>query len=113
MDFTPLWNLQGTKRMDPNHELVLDTMFAGAVVMKDEIPRVLAAFEAFDKAFPGSSLPEQSEIIRREILERDDRIGVCWNQASGIAHAWEVQIPGSGSYIPYNIREQTEHWVVE
>lgn len=112
MDFSPLWALQDSPQMEANHSLVLKTTFDGAVVMKDEIPKVLAAFSAFDAEFPGSSLPKQADIIERKILHNDDMMGVCWSQTSSLAHAWEVQDDETDAYIPYNVNEQTEHWVV-
>lgn len=113
MDPSPLWELRGTKRLEENDELVLDTTLDGAVVMKPELPRVLAAFKAFDQTYPGSSLPEQAAIIRREILNQSQRIGVCWNQTSGIGHAWEVTESGTASYVPYNVNHQSDHWLVQ
>jgi hypothetical protein len=112
MDFSPLWELRDTPRMQPNDGLVLDTTFDGAVVMKDDIPKVLEAFAEFNEEFPGSSLPEQADIINREIMNRDDMVGVCWNQTSGIEHAWEVRDTATNDYVPYNVNEQTEHWLV-
>lgn len=111
MDFSPLWELCDTPRMKDKDSLVLKTTFDNVVFMQEDIEEMLDAFADFDNKHPGSSLPEQAELIREKILNDDNMIGVCWNQISSIPNAWKVTSPQDNQLEPYNINEQSEHWV--
>lgn len=108
--FEKLWKLTDTGTLEAFENLTMKTTFDRVIAKKEDIPAILEAFEQFDKAFPGSSLLEQAEIIRNEILNNDEMIAVCWNQTSNTCTQWEPDYDDNDEEIHYNINTNDNHW---
>lgn len=89
--------------------IALGTTFDNVIVMREDIPKVISAFESF---VGETSLPEQAAILTNA-LKNDDLIAIGWNQTSVNGDTW-TNIGGydeeNEEYLPYNILTMTEHW---
>lgn len=108
--FQDLWKKADTGFLSDAENTVLKSTFDNVVVKKEDIPMLLEAFKEYDEQFPNSSLLAQAHIIKKEILQDDDMIGVCWNQTSVNSNPWTEYDDEADESIPYNVLEGNRHW---
>lgn len=104
-----IWDLAKDERLSENERIVLKTTFDYVVVKKEDLPKVIDAFNDFEGE---TSLKEQAEILVK-MFNDDDVIAVGWNQTSVNGDTWG----NFGGYdeekyedIPYNILTMDKHW---
>ena len=104
-----VWDLFDNPKLSESDKIVLGTTFDDVIVMRDDVPKVLEAFKAFEG---NTSLLEQAEEIKRVLNEDNDVIAIAWNQTSVNGDAWETSTMDENQeyYLPYNILTGTEHW---
>lgn len=106
-----LWKMADKGTLSHAENIVLKSTFDNVVVKEEEIPMLLEAFKEYDKQFTGSSLLEQAEIIKEEILNNDEMIAVCWNQTSVNSNPWtDGYDEDKEEDIPYNVLTENRHW---
>ncbi|MGF7535032.1 hypothetical protein AAGG74_15285 [Bacillus mexicanus] len=108
--FQELWKLTDTGALDDFENITLKSTFDNVVVKKEDIPMLLEAFRLYESRFPNSSLLEQAEIIKKDILEDKEMIAVCWNQTSVNANPWtDGYDEDNEEKIPYNVLTGERH----
>lgn len=108
-----IYDLADDPRIPMHERIVLYTTFDKMLVKKEEIPKVIDAFNLF---IGETSLPVQAKILER-LMERDDWIAVGWNQNSVVSSNWG----NCGGYdeaadkeIPYNCLTMMDHkWLFD
>ena len=103
-----IWDLADNEKVSMTDKIVLLTTFDKVLVRREDLTKVIAAFNAFEGE---TSLKEQA-LILQEMLEDETCIAVGWNQTSVNADTWlssnydeELE-----DYVPYNCLEQNEHY---
>lgn len=79
------WDLIDDPRLTLSERIVLGSTYDNVVVMREDLPRLIAAFRAFEGQ---SSLPEQADLIM-QVLDTTDLIAIGWNQTSVNSDSWE------------------------
>jgi len=104
-----VWALASKEDVPLADKIVLCTTFDKVLVKKEDLPRVILAFEMFEGE---TSLKEQAVILRR-MFDGDKCIAVGWNQTSVNADTWTT-IGGydeeKEEHTPYNCLKQNDHW---
>lgn len=108
-----IWDLYNKDNVSITDKICLFTTFDNCLVKKENIPKVVEAFRAFEGE---SSLKEQARVLEL-LCNDDDCIAVGWNQTSVNGDTWITR----GGYdeendigIPYNCLTGTEHyWLFE
>ncbi len=102
-----IWNLVDDSRLSEAEKIVLSSTFDNVVVMVADIPKLVAAFRAFEG---DTSLAEQADLIEGAT----DLIAIAWNQTSVNGDAWQsdtsVIEDDDEFYPPYNILKENKHW---
>lgn len=103
-----IWDLADNEKVSTTDKIVLLTTFDKVLVRREDLAKVIAAFNAFEGE---TSLKEQA-IILQEMLEDEACIAVGWNQTSVNADTWLTYNYNEEAedYLPYNCLEQTEHY---
>ena len=103
-----VWALYNSDNISEIDKIVLGSTFDYVVVKKENIDKLLDAFEKFEGE---TSLKEQSKLIRDSIDENTMAIG--WNQTSVNGDTW-VNYGGYDEkkdiYLPYNLNSMDKHW---
>ena len=104
-----IWDLADNPEITFHERIVLFTTLDDCLVKKEDIERVIEAFEQFGG---DTNLPEQAEILRK-IAEDDNVIAVGWSQNSVSCEGWDA----AGGYdeeteecLPYNCLTGTKHY---
>lgn len=104
-----IWQLYGSDKVSEKDQIVLATTFDGCLVRKEDIPKVIDAFNSFGGE---TSLPEQAEILQKA-FDDPEIIAVGWNQTSVNGDTWS-NIGGydeeEDEYLPYNCLTMKDHW---
>lgn len=109
-----IWALADNPEIPLHDRIVLFTTFDDCLVKKEDIPRVIEAFRAFerDDHQGETSLGEQADILQT-IYDDPETIAVGWNQTSVTCENWE----NIGGYddekdetIPYNCLTGDKHY---
>lgn len=103
-----IWNLQDDKNVSVLDKICLHTTFDNCLIHKEDIPRIVEAFRAFDGE---TSLPEQADILEK-MFNDDNCIAVGWNQTSVNADTWSNYDYDEENdvLIPYNCITGTKHY---
>lgn len=112
MQTTPLqaiWDLEERDDVSITDKICLFTTFDNCLIKKEDIPRVIEAFRAFEGE---TSLKEQADVLE-QLYADEDCIAVGWNQTSVNYDSWGT----FGGYdeekdesIPYNCLTGTQHY---
>ena len=111
-----VWHLLIADGVSITDKIVLGTTFDNVLVRRDDIPKVIEAFEAFDKEHEGmTNLKEQADGLRA--FYKDEEVSaVGWNQTSVNGEDWsnigEPIIDEDGDEVggPYNFKTGNRHW---
>lgn len=108
-----IWALANNKDVPLDERLVMATTFDKVLVKRENLPRLIEAFRAFDKTYEGkSSIGEQADILE-SFLEVEDMDTVGWNQTSVNGDTWD-NFGGldeeTEEYLPYDINTMEDHW---
>lgn len=104
-----IWELVNNANMTVNERIVMASTFDNVLVRKENISRLLDAFNEYSNE---TSLKEQAEIIRLAVEEDEEIIAIGWNQTSVTGDTWH----NAGGYdeddnpIGYSMERQSEHW---
>jgi hypothetical protein len=105
-----IWDLAENENIPEHERIVMSTTFDKAVVKKEDIPKIIEAFNAFEGE---TSLKDQAKVLQT-MFDDDKCIAVAWNQTSVSGDgAWDCmgeydeEIEGG---IPYNLNTGDEHW---
>lgn len=101
-----IWDLYKKENVSDIDKIVLGTTFDDVIVKKEDVQKVIDAFNGFEGE---TSLKEQAAILE-EILKDEEYIAVAWNQTSVNGGAWERYDEEEEEYEPYNIFKGKEHW---
>ncbi len=103
-----IWDLADSEKVCVTDKIVLFTTFDKVLVKKEDLSRVIEAFNAFEGE---TSLKEQAAVLQK-MLGNENCIAVGWNQTSVSADTW-----GNYNYddetderLPYNCLTQDEHY---
>lgn len=72
-----VWDLSKDQRLSEAERICLLSTFDNVMVLKEDIPKLCAAFREFAGE---TSLPEQATLI--ETIPKDNMWGIVWNQTS-------------------------------
>lgn len=99
-----------TNELAPDDRWVLASTYDRVIIPRESLPRLIEAFERFLTRHSTPNLERQLTALRVMLVE-PDVIGVCYNQTSVNAGAWQVPDPeDEGNLIPYNINRDKGHW---
>lgn len=103
-----IWNLADDEKVSITDRICLFTTLDKILVKKEDLEKVINAFEDFEGE---TSLKEQAEILEG-LLKDDDCIAVGWNQTSVNCDTWEGYSydEDKDETIPYNCLKQSEHY---
>lgn len=103
-----IWDLADSEELSLNEKIVLYTTFDSMLVKKEDLTRVIEAFNKFEGV---TSLKEQA-IVLVEMLKDENCIAVGWNQTSVNVDNWCncIYDAESEDYLPYNCLTQNEHF---
>lgn len=102
-----IWNLFDREDVDMIDRIVLGTTFDHVMVKRENIHRVIDAFETFEG---DTNLKEQAEALR-ELLKDEDKVAFAWNQTSVNAGEWmHSGIFDGEDELPYNFKTQDRHF---
>lgn len=103
-----IWDLADSEELSLNEKIVLYTTFDSVLVKKENMPRVIEAFNKFEGV---TSLKEQAAVLA-EMFEDENCIAVGWNQTSVNAKTWDnyAYDEKTGDGVPYNCLTQDEHF---
>ncbi|MGJ0848163.1 hypothetical protein ACR77J_15845 [Tissierella praeacuta] len=103
-----IWNLSDNDKVSEIDKIVLFTTFDRCLVKKEDIEKVIKAFEEFEGE---TSLKEQAEVLK-ELLKDDNCIAVGWNQTSVNCDTWlgYDYDEDNDETIPYNCLENDKHY---
>ena len=111
-----IWHLFIIDSVSITDKIVLGTTFDNVLVRREDIPKVIEAFEAFDKEHDGmTNLKEQADGLRA-FYEDEDVSAVGWNQTSVNGDDWsnagDTILDEDGAEIgsPYNYKTGKKHW---
>jgi hypothetical protein len=103
--FSRTWeHVKPAGRLPMAYRIVLLTTFDGAMVMRDDIPRVCSAMEVVCRRWPSRTLTDEVELLQRVLTDKRRFVGVVWNQTS-VNSAWSTE---SGR--PWNIHRDGGAW---
>lgn len=107
-DIKEIWELAYDERLLEHERIVLLSTFDNVLVKRENFVRLIEAFRKFE---PGTSLPEQADVIEEESM-KDDVIAIGWNQTSINADNWEYYDidEETDEGIPYNCLSGEKHW---
>lgn len=111
-----IWALADHPEVAESDRIVLATTFDQYLVRKEELPRLIAAFQEFFPFKDNQNLRKQAEILKNA-NDDPDVIAIGWNQTSINGSTWDNN--GGFDYekevaIPYNCLTGTEHyWLFE
>lgn len=88
------------------NKIVLGTTFDHVVVKREDMPRLMEAFRAFEG---NTSLKEQADIIQA-MHESGKWVAVVWNQTSVNADTWDQFDYAQDKAEPYNLNRFDKHW---
>lgn len=88
------------------NKIVLGTTFDHVVVKREDMPRLMEAFRAFEG---NTSLKEQADIIQA-MYESGEWVAVAWNQTSVNADTWDQFDFDEDKAEPYNLNRFDKHW---
>ncbi|WP_041272397.1 hypothetical protein [Desulfitobacterium hafniense] len=104
-----IWKLFDDERLKDCEKIALASTFDRVIVIKENLPKLVAAFREFDGQ---TSLKEQADIIEK-MVEDDDCIAIGFNQTSVNSDTW-ANFGGydeeTDEYLPYNILDGDKHW---
>ena len=103
-----IWDLANSDMVSEVDKICLYTTFDNCLVKKENIPKVIEAFKAFDGT---TSLKEQADVLA-QLYEDENCIAVGWNQTSVCSDSW-INAGGydeDGEYLPYNCINGKEHY---
>jgi hypothetical protein len=88
--------------------IVLGSTLDGVIVKKEDFPRLIEAFNAFEGE---TNLKEQAVVIKK-LLENENCVAAGWNQTSVNGDTWDCYgyNEETDESIPYNIFSGDEHW---
>lgn len=103
-----IWDLADNEELSLNEKIVLYTTFDSVLVKKENMSRVIEAFNKFEGV---TSLKEQAAVLA-EMFEDENCIAVGWNQTSVNSKTWDncVYDEKTGDWFPYNCLTQDEHF---
>lgn len=107
-----IWALADNVEIPLRDRIVLFTTFDDCLVKKEDIPRVIEAFRAFeDGDHKGeTNLGEQADILQT-IYDDPETIAVGWNQTSVMCENWSnIGVCENGEPIPYNCLTGDKHY---
>lgn len=111
-----VWQLFTNANVSTTDRIVFGTTLDNALVKRENIPKVIEAFEEFDKEHEGlTNLKEQADGLRA--FYADEKISaVGWNQTSINGDDWsnfggyEEDEDGEETPVPYNFNTGDKHW---
>lgn len=103
-----IWDLADSDKVSMTDKIVLFTTFDKCLVKKQDLPRAIEAFRAFEGE---TSLKEQADILE-QAFGYEDCIAIGWNQTSINGDSWDCMGPcdEEGNGTPYNCLTQNEHY---
>jgi hypothetical protein len=110
MDFQPLWDK--TNEMEERDRWVIASTYDRVIVMREWMPTLIEHLASFIEEYPTNTLKMVWASLQDVILD-DEGIGVCFNQTSVNADAWQglpVSDDEDAERVPYNIYKQSDHW---
>lgn len=107
-----IWELVDDPKISEADRIVLFTTLDECLVRKEDIPKVVNAFEEFCASSNNQNLAKQAEILKKAAAD-PEVIAVGWNQTSINASTWGNK--GGYDYerdssVPYNCLTGTEHY---
>lgn len=106
-----VWDLyKQPKRIAEDDRIVLGTTFDKAMVKRENLPRLIEAFEGFIRRY-GTNPNLDKQVIAYETLAKDETCyAVCWTQTSVAGDAWLVYEKDKDDHRGYDISRDTGHW---
>lgn len=111
-----VWNLFEAENVSGADKIVLGTTLDNVLVRRENIPKVIEAFEEFDKEHEGETNLKQQADELRDFYDDDEVSAVGWNQTSVNGDDWsntgEIVRDEDGDEIggPYNFNTGKKHW---
>lgn len=103
-----IWNLVDRQDVSEDERICLFTTFDHCLVKREDIPKVVNAFRAFEGQ---TSLKEQAEILEKAYSD-ENCIAIGWNQTSVNGDTWANYDydEGTDESIPYNCLTGNGHY---
>jgi hypothetical protein len=107
-DMKEIWELAENEKIPLHERIVLYTTFDKCLVKKEDLQKVIDAFNQFEAE---TSLKEQAEVLTK-LLNDNDCIAVGWNQTSVNGDTWACYgyDEEKDESVPYNCLAQNEHY---
>lgn len=102
-----VWDLWQNPDIPTDERIVLMTTFDHVLVKREDLPRVINAFNTFKGK---TANIEAQAMILETLYENDNCIAVGWNQTSINAKSWGTYYPGDDECTPYNCLNGADHW---
>lgn len=105
-----IWDLIESEKVSESDKAVLYTTLDRSVVLKKDIPNVIAALRSFSDE---TNLSEQADILERIYMD-PEMMAVAWNQNSSNCESWDNYVyngeDDDADNIPYNLFKNKEHF---
>lgn len=114
-----IWKWFCKGKIKAHYDIVMGFTFDHVIVYKEDIPKLINAFNKFMQECPSESMKEHIDILNE--IQNDDIVGVTWQQTSVSEPLWEInpmwEINDDDEYdedldvtTPYNINTGNKHW---
>lgn len=113
-----IWSWCGKGKLKCHHDIVMAFTFDHVIVCKKDIPKLIEAFNEFMQECPTENMKTQIQVLTE--LQKEDIIGVAWQQTSVSDTLWEINAMDEiddDDYdeeldvsSPYNINKGDKHW---
>ena len=102
-----IWDLVDNKDIPINERITLATTLDRVIVKKQDIPKIIKAFNSFGG---NTNLSEQVKILQSMYVDKKC-IAVGWNQTSVNCSSWDcIGKIKNGMAKPYNLKSGDKHW---
>lgn len=111
-----VWQIFGNESVPITDRIVLGTTLDNVLVRRENIQKVIEAFESFDKEHEGMTNLKEQAVGLRAFYRDEDITAVGWNQTSVSCDDWsntgDTIIDEYGDEIggPYNFNTGERHW---
>ncbi len=114
------WKLVEDDRLPEYQRIALYHTYDGVMVKKENLKRLVDALEmmASDMEDCGHLL-DQVDFLKGKVLDRNDILGICWQQSSTVGSAWGsegVIYDENENSRPFNIYKDNyhdQHWLFD
>jgi hypothetical protein len=107
-DMQPIWDLWKNELVPLHERVLMAATFDNVMVKSDNLATLIQDIERCGEFLAGHFYA-QAQLIKSELLNSDDCLGVCWHQASATCSPWWID-GGDDDGRSYNIHVDSGHW---